>query len=122
MAKCLTTSGIPKDKSEIIIVNNRRVYKRDRQISLNALARADFSCEINEEHPLFMRRNSDVAYTEPHHLIPMAYSDKFESSLDVEENIVSLCSNFHNQLHYGKGFELLLENSYNKKERILIVS
>lgn len=69
-----------------------------------------------------MRRNSDVMYTEPHHLIPMAYSDKFESSLDVEENIVSLCSNFHNQLHYGNGFELLLENSYNKKERILIVS
>ena len=67
-----------------------------------------------------MRRNSDVMYTEPHHLIPMAYSDKFESSLDVEENIVSLCSNCHNQLHYGKGFEFLLENLYNKRKEYLL--
>ena len=40
-------------------------------------------------------------YTEQHHLIPMAYSDKFEVSLDVEVSIVSLCSTCHNHIHYG---------------------
>ena len=39
---------------------------------------------------------------EPHHLIPMAKTDHFGVSLDREQNIFSLCSNCHNQIHYGK--------------------
>ena len=45
-------------------------------------------------------------------LVPLAYSDKFNVSLDVEENLVSLCSNCHNNLHYGKAFESLLKKLY----------
>lgn len=60
-----------------------------------------------------------MAYTEPHHLVPMSYSEKFEVSLDREENIVSLCSNCHNQLHYGEGFEVLLETLYNERKDYL---
>lgn len=45
-------------------------------------------------------------------LVPLAYSDKFNVSLDVEENLVSLCSNCHNNLHYGKDFESLLKKLY----------
>ena len=51
-------------------------------------------------------------YTEPHHLIPMAYSDKFKVSLDVEANIVSLCSTCHNHIHYGVGAKDLLTSLY----------
>ena len=39
---------------------------------------------------------------EPHHLIPIAKTDHFGVSLDREQNIFSLCSNCHNQIHYGK--------------------
>lgn len=39
---------------------------------------------------------------EPHHLIPLSQTDAFEVSLDREQNIVSLCSNCHNQIHYGR--------------------
>ncbi len=39
---------------------------------------------------------------EPHHLIPMSMTDYFGVSLDREQNIFSLCSNCHNQIHYGK--------------------
>jgi len=53
-------------------------------------------------------------------LIPMAYTDKFKFSLDVEENIISLCSNCHNQLHYGKGTEILLKKLYDDRKEILL--
>lgn len=49
----------------------------------------------------------------------MAFSDKFDVSLDVEENIVSLCSNCHNHIHYGQGAsELLTKLYYERKEAL----
>lgn len=42
----------------------------------------------------------------------MAYSDKFKVSLDVEANIVSLCSTCHNHIHYGVGAKDLLTALY----------
>ena len=56
---------------------------------------------------------------EPHHLIPLSQHKKFNVSLDVEENIVSLCSNCHNQLHYGKGHEILLKKLYDERKDLL---
>ena len=56
---------------------------------------------------------------EPHHLVPLTYSSEFDVSLDVEENIVSLCSNCHNNLHYGKGYEELLTILYKEREKLL---
>ena len=111
--------GIPKKKNEPIIVGTHKVYCRNRQTAINALAHAGYKCEIDDSHPTFIRRNSDKPYTEPHHLIPMAYSDEYDVSLDVEENIVSLCSNCHNQIHYGKGAEKLLEKLYNERKEAL---
>lgn len=108
--------GIPKDKQEAMVANGRLFYPRDRRIAINALDKAKYKCEIDDNHPLFKRKNSDKNYTEPHHLVPMCFSDKFDVSLDVEENIVSLCSNCHNQVHYGSGFEILIERLY--KERV----
>jgi len=45
----------------------------------------------------------------------MAYSDLFDVSLDVEENIVSLCSNCHNNLHYGRDYEVILNKLYDER-------
>lgn len=111
--------GKPKNKQEPIYSNGTKTYPRGRQTALNALARAKYECEINVDHPTFKRKKTDVNYTEPHHLVPMAFSDQFEKSLDVEENIVSLCSNCHNQLHYGQGAEELLKILYDERKEHL---
>ena len=58
-------------------------------------------CEINWDHASFLRRNGHVLYMEPHHLIPISFTDYFGVNLDREQNIFSICSNCHNQIHYG---------------------
>lgn len=108
--------GRPKEKEEPIIRDNIKIFRRDNKVALHALSYAKFLCEINNSHPTFIRRKTHLRYVEPHHLVPMKYSERFEVSLDVEENIVSLCSNCHNQLHYGKDYEELLKDLYNKRK------
>ena len=44
------------------------------------------------------------------------YADFFDVSLDTEENIVSLCSNCHNKLHYGRDIEEMLHTLYNARK------
>lgn len=107
--------GKKKEKQEPKIQNGVRIYMRDKKIAMNAMAHADYLCEIDKEHPTFVRKYIDLNYTEPHHLIPMAYSDLFDVSLDVEENIVSLCSNCHNFLHYGRDYEVILKRLYGER-------
>ena len=112
-------AGKPKEKPPAIFVNGHKTYPRDRQIAVNALAHAHYLCEIDNKHITFIRRNSDKPYTEPHHLIPMSFSDEFDVSLDIEENIVSLCSNCHNQIHYGKDADILLRKLYDERKDAL---
>ncbi|MFR1807608.1 MAG: HNH endonuclease [Pygmaiobacter massiliensis] len=75
--------------------------KRDPQIAANALQNANYKCEYNLTDRTFLRK-SEKPYTEPHHLIPLSRYADFSCSVDVEENIVSLCSHCHNLLHYGR--------------------
>lgn len=114
--KNFSYSGKVKEKTDPVLINNVVIQRRDKKTAFNALAYARFLCEVDSEHPTFIRKNRNVNYTEPHHLVPLAFSDKFDVSLDVEENILSLCSNCHNQLHYGKDYEKLLEKLYNKRK------
>lgn len=108
-----------KSKREPIIQNGVKVYPRDRKESMKALVCAKYLCEINNNHDTFISRNTGNNYTEPHHLIPMAYSDLFDVSLDVKENIVSLCSNCHNKIHYGRGYEEMLRKLYDERSESL---
>ena len=93
--------------------------ERSRKTAENALILANFKCEINNEHYTFIRKNQNVPYTEAHHLVPLAYSELFSCSLDVEENIVSLCSTCHNKIHYGKEAELLIRHLYASRKELL---
>lgn len=112
-------SGEAKTRPEPVYAGERKTYPRSKQISINALAHADYKCEIDNNHPTFIRRNSDKPYTEPHHLVPMALQEKFDVSLDIEENIVSLCSNCHNEIHYGRNAELLIKKLYEDRKDLL---
>ena len=80
---------------------------------------ANFQCEIDNMHRTFIRKKSSIPYTEAHHLIPLSYQDYFEYSLDIEENIVSLCSNCHNEIHYGINACKLIEKPYNERKELL---
>lgn len=108
-------SGKPKEKQELQESGGRRYYPRNHATAVNALIMADFKCEFDENHGTFIRRKDGHPYTEPHHLVPLSYSGEFPVSLDVEENIVSLCSTCHNQLHYGKDTTSLLKKLYSER-------
>lgn len=112
----------PTPKKELILVNHRMVYPRSREIALRALAYANFLCEVKENHPTFKRKRIPINYTEPHHLIPLQFHSEFDYSLDVETNIVSVCSNCHNDIHYGEDEKELLKILYLKKRDGLMES
>ena len=116
---------IPKAKTQPVTIRGRKVYPRNRQTAINALINANFACEFDCTHSSFLRKSTGKRYMEPHHLIPLSYSDddKFDNvSLDVEANIVSLCSNCHNQIHYGQDYENLLKKLYNERKARLLAS
>ena len=94
-------------------------YKRDPDVALNALCNADYKCEFCREHETFKRKTNGLPYTEPHHLVPMKAQKYFNVSLDVENNIVSLCSHCHNLLHYGEDFEKILLPLYETRKESL---
>lgn len=99
---------------------NCLVPRRNLQCAANALKNANFKCEYNIEDRTFLRKNGNP-YTEPHHLIPLSKYRDFNYSVDVEENIVSLCSHCHNLLHYGKFNDKvpILEKLYAEREEKL---
>lgn len=109
----------PKPPKELIF-NTSKKYPRDRKKSENALRIADYLCEANKEHFVFRRKCSNLNYTEPHHLIPLfARADYPDIDLDREQNIVSLCSNCHNLLHYGADNKELLHLLYEQRKDLL---
>ena len=94
----------------------RDIPKREPKRAADALEYAHYQCEFSCSDRTFLRK-SGKAYTEPHHLIPISRYRDFEYSLDVMENIVSLCSHCHNLLHYGR-FEdkaPVLKKLYNER-------
>lgn len=93
-------------------------YPRDYKMALYALANAEHKCENNIDHYCFQRRNG-LPYTEVHHLIPLCYYDDFKNSLDVPENIVSLCSSCHNEIHYGLNADAIITKLYHERKEKL---
>lgn len=108
----------PKERYDNLDTINIK-NKRSTQTMINALAKANYCCEFSNEHKSFLRKKSNAFYTEGHHLIPLKYQYKYEYNLDVEANIVSLCSECHNIIHYGRDYKKILEKLYNeRKERL----
>lgn len=96
-------------------LKNSIIHKRDLITAFNALKIADFKCEYSNKHQSFLRKNINQLYTEGHHLIPLKYQYMFNVNLDVEANIVSLCSDCHNILHYGRDYEIILRKLYDDR-------
>ena len=94
-------SQINNRPPELTEISGRRSYKINPRISKTVLQRANYKCEINEAHKTFITKK-ERAYSESHHLIPMAFQDDFlPINLDREENIISLCPTCHRAVHHG---------------------
>ena len=117
-----TYNKVPKEKADLILDHSAKgIYPRDKAVTANALILADFQCEVDSTHPSFIRRTLNANYTEAHHLVPLENHEEFRYSLDVEENVVSLCSNCHNCIHYGANSEreILIQTLYEKRNDML---
>lgn len=87
------------EKKERKNVGTSSSWSRNPDIAYTALSNADFQCENDVSHKTFISAKTGRQFMEAHHLIPMEFQDKFEVSIDVPENIISLCPNCHRSFH-----------------------
>lgn len=68
--------------------------------------------------------NHGKNYVEAHHLIPMQYQEKFDNSLDIHGNIVSICLVCHKKIHHGlfKNKKHILEILFKSRRERRIIS
>ena len=78
---------------------NSSSWSRDPDIAFTALENATFLCENDHSHSTFISEKTGQQFVEAHHLIPMQYQNEYSMSIDVPENIISLCPNCHRAFH-----------------------
>ena len=105
----------PKAKKAKGEYNGKR-SNRDNSIKERVIERANHLCEIDNNHKTFISRNTGKQYMEGHHLIPLEFEDLFPYSLDVEANVVSLCSICHDEIHHGVNYKELIDKLYEKRK------
>jgi 5-methylcytosine-specific restriction protein A len=94
--------GLIKRKEKSVSEKKTSSWSRDSDISFTALTNASFKCENNIIHETFISAKTGHQFVEAHHLIPMEFQNDFENSLDVPENIISLCPNCHRGFHLAE--------------------
>ncbi|WP_177748044.1 HNH endonuclease [Candidatus Avelusimicrobium fimicolum] len=111
----------PERKPQNTSATTHHIYNRDIRKKANAIRKANFLCEISNNHPLFKSRITNQNYLEAHHLIPLKYADLFSFSLDIEANIVAVCPHCHRLLHYGDKEEIkpILEQLFIQRKNLL---
>ena len=79
----------------------QQTWKRSNILRTQAIAFADYKCELDKDHTSFISEHTHRPYMEGHHAIPMRLQTNFDNSLDVYANIVCLCPICHRRIHYG---------------------
>jgi 5-methylcytosine-specific restriction protein A len=88
---------VPKKKK--VNGSTSSTWWRDPDMAFTAISNADFKCENDPNHETFLSSVTSKQFVEAHHLIPMEFQGEFEASIDVPENIISLCPNCHRAFH-----------------------
>lgn len=83
-------------------LKERDVYTRDSKLALRRLEKANFKCEFDKKHDLFISRHTKRPYLEAHHLLPMALQKTTTKKIDTLENIFCLCPNCHRAIHHSE--------------------
>jgi 5-methylcytosine-specific restriction enzyme A len=89
------------EKKYKVDVKQTNIWVRDSNVAYTALDNASFLCENDIAHSTFISARTNKQFVEAHHLVPMEFQGDFEVSIDVPENIVSLCPNCHRAFHYS---------------------
>ena len=79
----------------------QQTWKRSNILRTQAIAFADYKCELDKDHTSFISGYTHRPYMEGHHAIPMSNQGVFKNSLDVYANIVCLCPLCHRKIHFG---------------------
>lgn len=108
------------EEGQDIIYSPKGSYRRDRNIAGSALQKANYECEYDKEHESFISRKTNKPYMEAHHLIPMEFQRQFIDSIDIEENIICLCSRCHNEIHYGVDPEKIIKKLFKQRKEALV--
>lgn len=101
------------------ILSQTNKPQRDKLVKKRALEKAHYLCELNPNHKTFINKIDGKPYMHGHHLIPLEFEDLFPYSLDVEPNIVSLCSICHDEIHHGINYKSLIDKLYNQRKEAL---
>ena len=88
---------VPKKKKVNSLTSSS--WWRDPDMAYTARSNAGFKCENNPSHETFKSAVTSQQFVEAHHLIPMEFQDEHDASIDVPENIISLCPNCHRAFH-----------------------
>lgn len=115
----LSYNYVSENSDKIEYNSDGPIVTRRRDAAINALKNANYLCEVDNSHPSFLRKNTKINYTEAHYLIPLSKQVRFEYLLDVEANIISLCSTCYNQLRYGENKEEIIIKLYKDRKKRL---
>lgn len=109
-----------KRKITIKTINNKPTVLSSKTLKDYIKKKHKYSCEINDECRYFLD-NSDNNYVEVHHIIPLNLQKQFRENLDVEQNMIVLCSHHHRMIHFGNKdcFNNLIEQIWKIKSNDL---
>lgn len=109
----------PKKKTNTKTKQTLKQTSRDALVKKRALEKANYKCELNPNHQTFINKSNGKPYILGHHLIPLEFEYLFPYSLDIEANIVSLCSLCHDEIHHGINYKELIDKLYNQRKENL---
>lgn len=109
------------DEIKITRLKERDVYSRDRWLAIARLNLANYRCEVDQTHNLFISRATKKPYLEAHHLIPMSLQNVFDIRLDTTENIYCLCPHCHRAIHLAEKetTKVIIDNLVSKRAEVL---
>ena len=90
------------DSIKIANLAGRETFTRDRKIAIERMKIADYKCEYNPSHKLFVSKYTKLPYLESHHLIPISLQKELGKNLDLSDNIFCLCPFCHRAIHFSE--------------------
>ncbi len=87
------------------------------------IRQSNFMCEIDRNHLYFTSNTTNENYVEAHHLIPLSFQKDFDISLDIIENMASLCIVCHKKIHlatFSEKLEIINELFDLKKDGLIL--
>ncbi len=112
------TEEVPQDVPDKDTNHLKGTWRRNPAVAKEAIIKANYSCEVDEDHVTFISSTTDKNFVEAHHLIPINNQESYKYSLDVPGNIVSLCPNCHRRIHHATSSEkkVMLKALFKKRE------